>query len=484
MRFRLATSGAESGGQQLAGGIGNLFRSISMAPAVAAQAAQEAQQLQGQMDLQKAQTALFRNKSAEIDDQRDRSSLGSMLKTAQMVNGVPMAEQADFGAFLQTGQMPGRYEPPVDGVGPRMPVPKFYQDDTAQRILQTLGLTNTALTVGDSNSLNIAKGAGEYQDQRITDQAVALAAKGDDMGMSRLNAIRGKKEFTPFAAVGTTGTALNQVTGTQDVANAGLRALFGNKTAAEIEADKARAGASRASAASSYASAAKSRADMERDVRSGDLSVVTGPDGTVNIVNKRDRTAQQVTGPNGLPLVKGSSGGANKTMTEGQAKANLFGTRMVEANKIFDDLTTQGVTTVNQVKRAADAVPLVGAGLGMLANSTVVSPGQQRLEQAQRDFINAVLRRESGAVIADSEFASAAQQYFTQPGDAPEVIAQKKKNRERAAQLLLLEVPASVREQSAAIDAPPTGSRAGGASSGWGAAPAPAAGGWSIQRVE
>jgi hypothetical protein len=264
MRFRLATSGADGGGQQLAGGVGNLFRSVAMAPAMAAQAAQEAQQAQGQMDLQAAQTALFRNKSAEIDDQRSRSSLGSMLQTAQMVNGVPMSEQADFGNFLQTGQMAGRYEPPVDGVGPRMPVPKFYDDGTAQRILQTLGLTNTALTVGDSNSLNIAKGAGEYQDQRITDQAVALAGKGDDMGMSRLNAIRGKKEFTPFAAVGTTGTALNQITGAQDVSNEGLRVLFGDKTAAEIEADKARAGASRASAASSYASADNSRASASK----------------------------------------------------------------------------------------------------------------------------------------------------------------------------------------------------------------------------
>lgn len=484
MRFRLATSGAESGGQQLAGGIGNLFRSISMAPAVAAQAAQEAQQLQGQMDLQKAQAALYQGKAAELADQRDRTSPGAMMQAAMLQRGVPMHEQRDFGNFLRTGEMPGQYVTPADGVGPVLPAPKMYQDDTAKRILQTLGITNTAMAMGDSNSSNIAKSAGEYLDQDVVGEAVAAARGGNDMLMSRLNTVRGKKEFTPFAAVGTTGTALNQVTGSQEVANAGLRALFGDKTAAEIEADKARAGASRASAASSYASAAKSRADMERDVRSGDLSVVTGPDGTVNIVNKRDRTAQQVTGPNGLPLVKGSSGGANKTMTEGQAKANLFGTRMVEANKIFDDLTSQGVSTVNQVKRAAEAVPLVGPGLGMLANSTVVSPGQQRLEQAQRDFINAVLRRESGAVIADSEFASAAQQYFTQPGDAPEVIAQKKKNRERAAQLLLLEVPASVREQSAAIDAAPAGSRAGGATSGWGAAPAPAAGGWSIQRVE
>lgn len=479
MRFRLATSGAGGGGQELAGGVGNLFRSIAMAPAMAAQAAEQARDAQSQLDLRGAQTALYQGKADELADQRQRGSLGSMMQTAMMQRGVPMPEQADFGKFLQTGQMPGQYVTPADGVGPVLPAPKMYQDDTAQRILQTLGLTNTALTVGDTNSANIARAAGEYQDQDVMGEAVAAARGGNDMLMSRLNTVRGKKEFTPFAAVGDTGTALNQVTGAQDVANAGLRAIFGDKAAANIEADKARAGASRASAASSYASAAKSRADMDRDVRSGDLTVVTGPDGTVNIVNKRDRTAQMVTGANGQPLMKGSAGGANKTMTEGQAKANLFGSRMTEANRIFDDLAGQGVTTVSQVKRAADAVPLIGPALGMAANATVVSPGQQRLEQAQRDFINAVLRRESGAVIADSEFANAAQQYFTQPGDAPAVIEQKRKNRERAAQLLMLEVPASVRAQSAAIDAPPAGARPGGASGGW-----EGGGGWSIQRVE
>jgi hypothetical protein len=53
-------------------------------------------------------------------------------------------------------------------------------------------------------------------------------------------------------------------------------------------------------------------------------------------------------------------------------------------------------------------------------------------DQAKRDFINAILRRESGAVISEEEFANAEQQYFPQPGDGPEVIAQKRANRENA----------------------------------------------------
>jgi hypothetical protein len=54
----------------------------------------------------------------------------------------------------------------------------------------------------------------------------------------------------------------------------------------------------------------------------------------------------------------------------------------------------------------------------------------KQIEQAQRDFINATLRRESGAAIAPSEFENAQLQYFPQPGDTPEVVKQKQRNRE------------------------------------------------------
>jgi hypothetical protein len=54
----------------------------------------------------------------------------------------------------------------------------------------------------------------------------------------------------------------------------------------------------------------------------------------------------------------------------------------------------------------------------------------QKFDQAQRDFVNAVLRRESGAVISESEFTNARRQYLPQPGDKPEVLKQKRRNRE------------------------------------------------------
>lgn len=54
---------------------------------------------------------------------------------------------------------------------------------------------------------------------------------------------------------------------------------------------------------------------------------------------------------------------------------------------------------------------------------------RQQFEQAKRNFVNAVLRRESGAVISDAEFANAERQYFAQPGDDSNTLKQKAANR-------------------------------------------------------
>jgi hypothetical protein len=126
---------------------------------------------------------------------------------------------------------------------------------------------------------------------------------------------------------------------------------------------------------------------------------------------------------------------SNKPLNDVQSKALQFGTRMRAAGAVLDGLAARGVDQPGLIKRAADTV-----GLGTAANWTQ-SGEQQQVEQAQRDFINAVLRRESGAAIAESEFANARQQYFPQIGDSPEVIAQKRKNREIAAAGVLAEVP-------------------------------------------
>ncbi len=119
-----------------------------------------------------------------------------------------------------------------------------------------------------------------------------------------------------------------------------------------------------------------------------------------------------------------------KPPTEGQSKAILFGTRMENSHRILDQLEKKGVLTGSLVKQGAEGVPLVGDALAMGVNALgIPSEDQQMVEQAQRDFINATLRRESGASISPSEFSNARKQYFAQPGDSPAVIEQKRRNR-------------------------------------------------------
>ena len=151
------------------------------------------------------------------------------------------------------------------------------------------------------------------------------------------------------------------------------------------------------------------------------------------------------------PTVRGNKAPLNDV----QSKALQFGTRMQAAGSVLDGLAAKGVDQPGLIKRAADAV-----GLGSAANWTQ-SGEQQQVEQAQRDFINAVLRRESGAAIADSEFANARQQYFPQVGDSPEVIAQKRKNREIATAGVLAEVPDSEKRVSQVLNSANANSASG-----------------------
>jgi hypothetical protein len=78
-------------------------------------------------------------------------------------------------------------------------------------------------------------------------------------------------------------------------------------------------------------------------------------------------------------------------------------------------------------------------------------------------------------VISEGEFTNAAQQYFPQPGDAPAVIEQKRRNRQRATELMLMEVPDAVRARGAApIAAQPQQPQSGdGYTGSWGAPATP-----------
>lgn len=136
-------------------------------------------------------------------------------------------------------------------------------------------------------------------------------------------------------------------------------------------------------------------------------------DGKPVILNPR--TGEMTSGelPGTGPLT-----GTNQT--EGQANAQLYANRMEEADK-----------QLNAIGGRTDLTSTSSALQGMAPN--VVKSGDiQMAEQAKRNFLNATLRRESGAAISIGEREDGDRQYFPVFGDTPEVLKQKAANRRTA----------------------------------------------------
>jgi hypothetical protein len=150
-----------------------------------------------------------------------------------------------------------------------------------------------------------------------------------------------------------------------------------------------------------------------------------------------------------------------ENLTEAQGKATGFALRAKEASDILDIVGKDGKVQPGMLKRVGEAVPLVGEGLGTMLNVTQ-TPQQQQVEQAQRSFVNAILRQESGAAINESEFNNAKKQYFPQPGDSKEVIDQKRLNRETAVRALEIAGGPGMKQT-----APTTGIKAGTVEDGY-----------------
>lgn len=172
---------------------------------------------------------------------------------------------------------------------------------------------------------------------------------------------------------------------------------------------------------------ARARAEQQWRLQNPTRQWVDTPDGVIGLDSRGVAPPIQAVGPDGKPL-------PGKPLGESQAAAVNYANRMVESHKILTDLedALSGRAVAGQGAVAgASKIWGVGGVLGAMGN-TLLTADQQKFDQAKRDFVNAVLRKESGAAISDSEFASADRQYFRQPGDSDEVIEQKRLNRQRA----------------------------------------------------
>jgi hypothetical protein len=144
-----------------------------------------------------------------------------------------------------------------------------------------------------------------------------------------------------------------------------------------------------------------------------------------------------------IRFVQGDAQSMPKLTVE-QGKNAGFLLRAKSAEDVISKVGKEGTSVYN---KTAQSLPL---GVGNFA----VGEDAQKYEQAQRDFVNAVLRQESGAVISPEEFDNAKRQYFPQPGDGPQVIEQKRLNRENAIEGFKLRAgPGAVNDPSAVHDA-------------------------------
>lgn len=131
-------------------------------------------------------------------------------------------------------------------------------------------------------------------------------------------------------------------------------------------------------------------------------------------------------------------------LTPAQATARGYGIRTFQAAQTINSL---GETFA---KRPSLTLPF---GLGNL--NAIKTSEYQQFDQAKRNFVNAVLRRESGAAISNSEFTSAERQYFPVFGDKKETLDLKTQNRNTVIQNILRE--SGIQEDPTTLALTPSG---------------------------
>jgi len=155
---------------------------------------------------------------------------------------------------------------------------------------------------------------------------------------------------------------------------------------------------------------------------------ITGPNGEILFISPDQLL--DAAGMKGGRAGEGKRGGPLQITggkpTEDQKKAKGFYDRTIAADAILSDPKISAAGQGSFDKTVS----------GLPGSQYITSTEFQQFSQAQRDFINATLRRESGAAISESEFENARQQYFPQPGEPKEVVEQKAAARRRVIQSL------------------------------------------------
>lgn len=156
-----------------------------------------------------------------------------------------------------------------------------------------------------------------------------------------------------------------------------------------------------------------------------------------------------VTTPDGTVVQMGGN------MTEGQSKDTVYVTRANGALPIIDQF---GTALTNPVERAVE-----GDQTGILRG--MQTPEFQQAQQAGKEFLQAILRKDTGAAITAEEDAEYGVVYLPRPGDGPEVLEQKRVSRQRAVAAIEAGLPpqAILASEQALLKSSPTAATVPGA---------------------
>ncbi|SDN97349.1 hypothetical protein [Aureimonas jatrophae] len=167
--------------------------------------------------------------------------------------------------------------------------------------------------------------------------------------------------------------------------------------------------------------------------------------------SKAAKDSQGITiGPDGTVQI----GGAGMKLTEGQSKDLNYYQRGSAALPTIDQ-NEDALSSAGQ--RFANGVPIGG--------NYLTSPEFQVGNQAGREFLTAILRKDTGAAITNQEFEIYAPMFLPQPGDSKEVLAQKRAARTRALEALKLGLGSATQLGDVPVTANPTSERRSGGKS-------------------
>lgn len=155
-----------------------------------------------------------------------------------------------------------------------------------------------------------------------------------------------------------------------------------------------------------------------------------GPEGPINAGAPAAASVGNPFGPGKFNAEQGKAAGFADRMLQSEGILTGVGPLPGTEGPVTPSVESQGSNYwADKASKAKDAKV---AGFGIPFANYAVPEERQKYDQAKADFINAQLRRESGAAIGQSEFINADKQYFPVPGDSPAVIKQKAANRRAA----------------------------------------------------